>query len=281
MRLSELVSLSLEEDIGPGDLTTDSTVPAGRTGAAIIRAKQPVVVCGNDAAAEVFRQVGASYQALIPDGEAVESGQELALIEGPLRGLLTGERVALNFLMRLCGIATHTRRVVQAAPGLRVLDTRKTTPLHRALERRAVRIGGGGNHRFALYDGVLIKENHIIAAGGISVAVASARASAHHLLRIQVEVEQLEQIDEALLAGADALLLDNMDDPTLSEAVTRAREGARRRGVPVLLEASGNMRAERLPGVAAAGVDLVSMGGLIHQAPWADLSMRIVAAQTG
>lgn len=280
MRLSELVARALEEDVGPGDLTSEATVPAERQGVALIRAKQALVVCGQAAAEEVFRQVGGRYEALAPDGASVGPGEALGRVEGPLRALLTGERVALNFLMRLCGIATHTRRVVGAAPGLRVLDTRKTTPLHRALERRAVVVGGGGNHRFALYDGVLIKENHILAAGGITVAVQRARARAHHLLRIQVEVERLEQIGEALAAGADALLLDNMDDATLAEAVALARHLAREREAPVLLEASGNMRAERLPAVAAAGVDMVSMGGLIHQAPWADLSMRVSAVHS-
>ena len=275
MHLPELVRLALVEDVGPADVTTEATVLAGRRGAATIRAKAPLVVCGHDAAAEVFRQVGASYRPLAAEGSLVQPGTLVAEVEGPLRALLTGERVALNFLMRLCGIATHTRKAVQAAPGLKVLDTRKTTPLHRALERRAVRVGGGGNHRFALYDGVLIKDNHIAAAGGIPAAIQGARAAAHHLLRIEIEVETLEQVAEALAAGADALLLDNMDDQTLAAAVKLARAAPH----PVLLEASGNMTATRLPAVAATGVDMVSMGGLIHQAPWADLSMKITAVQ--
>lgn len=277
MHLPELVRLALNEDIGPADVTTEATVPAGRAGVAVIRAKADVVVCGHAAATEVFRQVGASYQALVDEGVLARSGTEIARVEGPLRALLTGERVALNFLMKLCGIATHTRAVASAAPGLKVVDTRKTTPLHRALERRAVRIGGGGNHRFALYDGVLIKDNHIKAAGGISAAVAGARALAHHLLRIEIEVEDLHQIRQALEAGVDALLLDNMDDAQLTEAVALVRDWQAGGGQHVLLEASGNMTAQRLPRVAATGVDLVSMGGLIHQATWSDLSMKLVA----
>ena len=277
MQLAELVRLALAEDVGPGDITTQSTVPADRTGTAAVRAKASLVVCGHDAAAEVFRQVGAHYRVRIEEGEPVEPGTIIATAEGRLRALLTGERVALNFLMHLCGIATHTHRVVQAAPGLKVVDTRKTTPLHRALERRAVRVGGGANHRFALYDGVLIKDNHIKASGSIAVAVRTARAQAHHLLGIEVEVGDLEQLQEALEAGVDAVLLDNMDDAAMATAVQRVHQWRAGGGQPVLVEASGNMSAERLPRVAATGVDLVSMGGLIHQATWADLSMKITS----
>jgi len=274
---SELVRLALAEDVGPADVTTESTVPAGRTGTALIRAKAPLVVCGHDVAQEVFSQVGARYTALVEEGREVSPGADIARVQGPLRSLLTGERVALNFLMRLCGIATHTRWVVAAAPGLKIVDTRKTTPLHRALERRAVRVGGAANHRFALYDGVLIKDNHIRAAGGIGPAVAAAREQVHHLLRIEVEVETQEELQQALEAGADAVLLDNMDDAALAASVQRVRGWRDQGGQLVLVEASGNMNAERLPRVAVAGVDLVSMGGLIHQATWADLSMKITA----
>ncbi|MCB9778118.1 MAG: carboxylating nicotinate-nucleotide diphosphorylase [Alphaproteobacteria bacterium] len=277
MQLPELVRLALEEDVGPGDVTTESTVAASTTGTATIRAKAALVVCGHPSAGEVFRQVGATYRPLVPEGQEVVPGTVVAEVDGPLRALLTGERLALNFLMHQCGIATHTRRTVQACPALKVVDTRKTTPLHRALERRAVVIGGGGNHRFALYDGVLIKDNHISAAGGIGPAVASARLSAHHLLRIEIEVEDLHQLREALVAGVDAVLLDNMDDATLAEAVGIVRAWEDAGNGRVTVEASGNMHAGRLAGVHAAGVDLVSMGGLIHQATWADLSMKIRA----
>lgn len=279
MDLREIVRLALAEDVGPRDVTTEATVPADRRGAAAVRAKQDLVVAGHAAAAEVMRQVGAEYTVLVPDGTAVEKGTVVATVRGPLRAVLTGERLALNFLMRLCGIATHTRQVVSVAPSLKVVDTRKTTPLLRHLEREAVRMGGGANHRFALYDGVLIKDNHIAAAGGISAAVADARAQCHHLLRIEIEVGDLHQLREALDAGVDAVLLDNMDDATLAQAVALARAWQAAGSGRVLLEASGNMTAERLPRIAALGIDLVSMGGLIHQATWADLSMKVTEVE--
>jgi nicotinate-nucleotide pyrophosphorylase (carboxylating) len=270
MQLSELVRLSLAEDIGQGDVTTELTVPAGRRGRAIVRAKEPLVACGHAPAAEVFRQLGASYRPLVQEGPLLERGAAVAEVEGELSALLTGERTALNFLMRLSGIATWTREVSQHLPaGLRLVDTRKTTPLHRALERRAVRIGGAANHRFALYDGVPIKDNHIAAAGGITAAVRGARAGAHHLLRVEVEVSSLDQAREAAEAGADALLLDNMSNEAMAE-VARALPA-------LLLEASGNLSPERLATLGGLGLHLASMGGLIHQARWADLNMKISA----
>lgn len=268
MTLAELVRLSLEEDVGHGDVTTAACVPA-TPGRARVYAKQDLVVCGQAAAAETFRQLGATWTIAVPDGEPAAPGQDVGHVEGPLPALITGERVALNFLMRLSGIATHTRAVVAGAGGLTVLDTRKTTPLHRALEKHAVRCGGARNHRFALYDGVLIKDNHVVAAGGIGPAVAAARAHAHAMLKIEVEVESLDELDEALLAGADIILLDNMDDATLREAVRRTAGRAK-------LEASGNMNAERIARISGIGLDFVSMGGLVHQARWVDLSMRVV-----
>lgn len=269
MNLETLVRLTLEEDLGSGDVTTEACVDPEARGTARVIAKQPLVVCGQAAAAEVFRQLGGLWRALRADGDEVAPGALVGEVHGPLAVLLKGERAALNFLMRLSGIATHTRGVVAAAGGLRVLDTRKTTPLHRALEKHAVRCGGAFNHRFGLYDGVLIKDNHIVAAGGVRTAIGRARAHAHHLLRVECEVETLGQLHEALDAGADAILLDNMDDATLAEAV-RITAGR------ALLEASGNMTAERIARIRAIGVDCVSMGGLIHQARWADLSMRIL-----
>ncbi|RME25235.1 MAG: carboxylating nicotinate-nucleotide diphosphorylase [Deltaproteobacteria bacterium] len=275
MQLAELVRHALAEDVGHRDVTTEATVPADRRGQAEIRAKQELVVCGHEPAAEVFRQVGARYTIEVAEGQRVEPGAVIARVDGSLRAMLIGERLALNFLMRLSGIATHTSQTVSAAPDLRVVDTRKTTPLHRALERHAVRVGGGGNHRFALYDGILIKDNHIAAAGGIAAAVAAARAFAHHLLRIEIEVGDLHELRQALEAGVDAVLLDNMDDDRIAEALAIVRswqDGGQGR---VLVEASGNMDAARLPALARLGVDLVSIGGLIHQATWADLSMKI------
>lgn len=268
MTLKELVRLSLEEDIGHGDVTTRACVDPALLGCARVLAKQDLVVCGHEAAAEVFRQLGESWEPHTRDGEAVTSGTVIGEASGRAAALLQAERLALNFLMRLSGIATHTRSAVSVCPGLRVLDTRKTTPLHRALERHAVRCGGGNSHRFGLFDGVLIKDNHIVASGGVAIAIARARASAHHLLRVECEVETLDELREALGAGADAILLDNMDDDTLREAV-RITAGR------AMLEASGNMTRDRLATIRETGVDCVSMGGLIHQARWADLSLRI------
>lgn len=268
MELQELIRQALIEDIGQADITTEATVPATATGVGLVRAKERLVVAGHEAAAEVFRQLGARYTPLQAEGESVEPGTVVARAEGPLRALLTGERTALNLLMHLSGIATHTADVIRAAPGLKITDTRKTVPLLRALERRAVRFGGGANHRFALYDGILIKDNHIVAAGGITAALRAARRGAHHLLRIEVEVQSMAQAEEAVAAGAEVLLLDNMSDAAMAEVIAHLRGRA-------LFEASGNITRERLPGLAALGLDLVSMGGLIHQARWVDLSMKI------
>jgi len=280
MDLRTLVAHAIDEDLGPGDLTTEATVDARATGSGVVRAKQDLVVCGHEVAREVFDEVGRrtggalAYEVLKPDGTAVARGTEIARVHGSLRTLLIGERTALNFLMRLCGIATNVRAYVEAAGegGPRVVDTRKTTPLHRALEKLAVRTGGAANHRFALYDGVLIKDNHITAGGGITAAVHRARAHAHHLVRIEVEVADLDGLREALDAGADAVLLDNMSDEALAEAVRFAR--ARR--PEVLLEASGNMDPTRIAAIRDLGLDFVSAGGLIHQARWVDLSLKIV-----
>lgn len=268
MRLSALVQAALEEDLGLGDLTTSACVEPAVVGSATLYAKQELVVCGHAPATEVFQQLGARYTALVEEGRLVQHGTVVAEVEGPLQSLLSGERCALNFLMRLCGIATHVRKAVEVSGGLKLVDTRKTTPLHRALEKHAVRIGGASNHRSGLFDGILIKDNHIVAAGGIARAVARARAFAHPLLKIEVEVESLEELQQALDAGADVILLDNMEDETLRQAVALNAGKA-------MLEASGNLFPERLARLATLGVDYASMGGLIHQARWADLSMRI------
>ena len=268
MRVDELVRRALEEDIGHGDLTTELTVPAGAAGRGRIRAKQELVLCGLIEAEEALRQLGGRLLPCAAEGERVPAGAEVAHVEGPYRALLTAERVALNFLMHLSGIATHTRAMVEVAGELRLVDTRKTHPLLRASQRRAVRAGGGRNHRFALYDGILIKDNHIVAAGGIGPAVARARAGAHHLLKIEVEVETEAMADEAIAAGADVLLLDNMSDEQMAAV-------ARRHGGRALLEASGNLDGPRLRRLQGLGLHLASMGGLVHQARWVDLSLRL------
>jgi nicotinate-nucleotide pyrophosphorylase (carboxylating) len=267
----ELVREALAEDVGPGDRTTEAVVPADADAWAVVVAKQPLVVAGHEEAAEVFAQLGAAYAVDVPEGADAVSGTVVAHVRGRARAILTGERTALNFLMRLSGIATHTRSVVRRAGALTVVDTRKTTPLHRASERRAVRVGGARNHRMALYDGILVKNNHIAIAGGIAPAVARARAGAHHLMKIQVEVRTPAELEQALAAGADAILLDNMGDDELRAAV-RAVAGR------AILEASGNMDGDRIARLADSGLDLVSMGGLVHQARWADLSLRVERA---
>jgi nicotinate-nucleotide pyrophosphorylase (carboxylating) len=270
MNLEDLVRAALAEDIGSGDITTEACVDPGLFGKAVIRAKANLVVCGHVPAQETFDQVAAQYKACVPDGTCVVPGVVIAEITGPMRSLLSAERVALNFLMRLSGIATHTRACVAAAGSLKVVDTRKTTPLHRSLEKHAVRMGGADNHRFALYDAVLIKENHIMASGGVAPAISRAKAAAGGRFDVQVEVESLAQLKAAIAAGADAVLLDNMDDETLSQAVA-INQGR------VMLEASGGMDAVRLSRLDGMGLDRVSMGGLIHQARWVDLSMRVVS----
>src|SRR5205085_12368981 len=243
---------------------------------ASIIARQEGVVAGLAVAAETFRLLDGcvSVELLVEDGVAVQPGQVLARLHGPARSILSAERVALNFLGHLSGIATVTARCVQAVEGrrVRVLDTRKTTPGLRSLEKDAVLLGGGKNHRFGLSDGVLIKDNHIKAAGGIVQAVTAARRSAQHLLKIEVECETLAEVSLALEAGADVLLLDNMDVETMQAAVKLVRHTA----PGVLIEASGNIgtNPQRLAAVAATGVDFISLGALTHSAPNFDISLE-------
>jgi nicotinate-nucleotide pyrophosphorylase (carboxylating) len=271
--LDRLIDLALEEDLGPGDVTTQALVPPELQGEAHIRAKQTLVVAGLPVAARVFQKLDGAilFEAQTADGTQVAKGTVLARLTGPVAAILTGERVALNFLQHLSGIATFTRSMVAQieGSGATLVDTRKTTPGWRAVEKYAVRLGGGRNHRFGLYDGVLIKNNHLTAVGSISEAVRQAKAGAHSLLKIEVEVTDLDGLEEALNAGADRILLDNMDDATLRRAVEITRGRAR-------LEASGSMTRDRLPSVAATGVNFISMGALTHSAPAADIHLRLV-----
>ncbi|MBM4285419.1 MAG: carboxylating nicotinate-nucleotide diphosphorylase [Deltaproteobacteria bacterium] len=271
--VDRLIDLALEEDLGAGDVTTLALVPPEQKGSARIRAKQPLTVAGLAVAARVFHRLEPrlTFFPQVADGDQVEAGADLAVLKGPVAAILTGERTALNFLMRLSGIATFTRRMVSAVAGfpVAVVDTRKTMPGWRVLDKYAVRLGGGRNHRFGLYDGVLIKNNHLQAVGSITAAVRRARAQVHHLLKIEVEVATLAELEEALAAGADLILLDNMDDAALAEAVRLTAGRA-------LLEASGSMTLERLPRVAAAGVNLISMGALTHSAPAVDIHLRLL-----
>jgi nicotinate-nucleotide pyrophosphorylase (carboxylating) len=271
--LDRLIDLALEEDLGSGDVTTQALIPPDLLGEAHIRAKQDLVVAGLPVAARVFHKVDASliFEAQVEEGAQAPPGTVLARLTGPVAAILTGERPALNFLQRLSGVATFTRRMVSLIAGAKaaLVDTRKTTPGWRTLEKYAVRLGGARNHRAGLYDGVLIKNNHIAAAGSITQAVQQARAQAHHLLKIEVEVPDLEGLKEALAAGADIIMLDNMDEAAMMEAVniTAGR---------VPLEASGSMSADRLARVAATGVNLISMGALTHSAPAADIHLRLI-----
>jgi nicotinate-nucleotide pyrophosphorylase (carboxylating) len=271
--LDRLIDMALREDLGPGDITTESVVPETLWARAEFIAKEEGVVAGLPVAGRVFRRLDpeTEFWAEVAEGSAVKAGAVLAVVAGRARTILTGERVALNFVRHLSGIATRTRRLVAAVEGLRavVLDTRKTTPGLRALEKYAVRAGGGRNHRFGLFDGILIKDNHIRAAGGIREAVARARARAPHTLKVEVEVQSLNEVEEALAAGADIIMLDNMP-------VAAMREAVRRIGGRALVEASGGITEENVREVAATGVDFISAGTLTHSARALDISLEIV-----
>ena len=273
----QLVDLALREDRGPGDWTTRWIVPARTRVHATIVAKGDGIIAGVGLAAAVFLRLDprVDFDILLADGDAVAAGQTLMHIRGPGRAVLTGERVALNFLQRLSGVATLTRRFVDAiaGTGARILDTRKTTPGWRALEKAAVRAGGGVNHRAGLYDMVLIKENHVAIAGGIAEAVKRIRDQNTRNLLITLEVHSVAQLELALDARVDRLLLDNLDTATMR---TIAKRVAKLKHRP-LLEASGNMSLERVREVAETGVDFISVGALTHSAPALDLSLLIDA----
>jgi nicotinate-nucleotide pyrophosphorylase (carboxylating) len=274
--VSELVRLALREDVGPGDWTTLWTVPAERAAAGFIAAKAPGIVSGLDVARQVFGAVDPELdvQAAASDGQPVEPGQIVMELRGAARSILTGERVALNLLQRLSGVATMTHRYVDVVEGTgaRILDTRKTTPGMRYLEKRAVRHGGGVNHRFGLHDMVLIKENHIAAAGGITAAVQRVRQHNDRGLAIEVETTTMEEVREALGLGIDRILLDNMHLSLLREAVAEVRDHP---GVRPETEASGGVSLDTVRAVAETGVDFVSVGALTHSAPALDLSLLI------
>lgn len=273
---TELIQQALQEDGAVADITTLSTVPEMQQAEGNIVTRQAGVIAGLAIAAQTFRVFDerVTVELHVEDGASVQAGQVLAYLKGPARSLLSAERVALNFLGRLSGIATVTARCVKAVAGTqaRILDTRKTTPGLRRLEKEAVQCGGGQNHRFGLSDGVLIKDNHIKAAGGIAQAIAAGRRMAPHLLKIEVECETLSELQQALEAGADVVLLDNMNIETMQSAV----EIVRRRAPRVLIEASGNIGTDptRLAAVAATGVDFISLGALTHSAPNFDVSLE-------
>jgi nicotinate-nucleotide pyrophosphorylase (carboxylating) len=279
--LIESIKNWLREDVGAGDVTTSVTIPAGSESKAVIHAKDNGIIAGITVAELVFQVVdpGLVFTPMVKDGDAVTHGTILAEVEGSTHSLLTGERLALNLLQRMSGIATRTRTYVDALEGLptRLVDTRKTTPGHRLLEKYAVRVGGGANHRFGLYDAVMIKDNHIKGAGGITEAVQRARAVIPHTMTIEVETENLEQVREALQAGADIIMLDNMQPDRMREAVALIREQAPH----VKVEASGNVSLNTIRGIAESGVDVISVGRLTYSFESLDISLDLNEKKEG
>jgi nicotinate-nucleotide pyrophosphorylase (carboxylating) len=269
--VDRVVALALEEDLASGDLTTEACIdPAARAVASAV-ARRAMIACGGGVFARVFARVDASLEveARVADGARVLAKTALWTVRGRARSILMGERVALNLVQRMCGVATTTRAYVDAVPpgcATRITDTRKTTPGLRAIERYAVRVGGGKNHRDDLGSAVLIKDNHVAACGGVRAAIERARAAAPHTARVECEVDSLDQLEEALAAGADIVLLDNMPTPMVIEAVKRARGRA-------VLEVSGGITFERVAELAHAGVDAISVGALTHSVQAADVGL--------
>jgi len=274
--VQDLIDLSLREDIGSGDITTDSLIDSELTGMGIIKAKQTCVLAGLKVAGQVFETLNPYFEIkyLFSDGDEVEHGDVLIKIKGSLKDLLYGERVALNFLQRMSGIATNTHEYASILnqSKTKLVDTRKTAPGWRSLEKYAVRAGGAFNHRMALYDGVLIKDNHIAVSGGIRKAVEKVKNRISHLVKIEVEVSSMAELDEALDAGADIIMLDNMNLEEIKKAVSHVKGRA-------IVEVSGNVTKERLLDLADTGVDIISSGSLTHQAVSVDLSMSITLAE--
>lgn len=264
---------ALKEDMPLGDITTDNTIGKGSFSKARFIAKQDMVVAGLDVSERVFTLLdeGIQFKRLVEDGTLVNKGEIIAEIEGDTAAMLKAERTALNFLQRLSGISTKTAQFVDKIKDLpaKVVDTRKTTPGLRYLEKYAVKIGGGQNHRFCLSDGVLIKDNHIKAAGGIRKAIELVKGHIPHTIKIEVETETMEQVAEAIEAGADIIMLDNMSLDMMCDAVKLINKRA-------LVEASGNVNLERVRGIAETGVDIISVGGLTHSVEAADISMRFI-----
>ena len=270
--IDDLIKLALQEDIGPGDITTDNLVAPDIRGVGTIVAKQELVIAGLQVAEKVFKTLEPQidFEALYADGDRIAIGSTVVSINGKLDALLKGERTALNFLQRLSGIATQARAFVREVAGtsVKLVDTRKTTPGWRVLEKYAVRMGGAHNHRMGLYDGVLIKDNHIAVSGGIAKAVKQVRQAISHLVKVEVEAATVEAVQEALAAGVDVIMLDNMTLDQIRQAIRIIDKKA-------LVEVSGNVTRERLKELAQTGVDLISIGALTHSAVAVDLSMRI------
>lgn len=274
-KLTTLLEEWLEEDIGTGDVTTLSTIPAQGVSTGIIHVKEDGILAGLPVAERVFRVVDPTlvFEAKAVEGGPLRKGDLIAVVTGSTRSILLGERLALNLMQRLSGIATRTRSFVDALEGLptRLVDTRKTTPGHRMLEKYAVRVGGGHNHRFGLYDAVMIKDNHIKGAGGITPAVEAARARIPHTMKIEVEVESFPQLEEALQAGADVIMLDNMSVEDMKTAVHRIKAQAPH----VIVEASGNVNLDTVQAIASSGVDVISVGRLTYSVNALDISLDL------
>lgn len=270
--IQPLIDLALAEDLGTGDITSETTIPTNAVGNGVLQAKASGVLAGMPVVVQVMHAVDPTLaiNPLVFDGISVTPGERLAEITGPVRSLLTAERTALNFLQRLSGIATTTARYVQAVAGTqaRIVDTRKTIPGHRVLDKYAVRAGGGANHRFNLSDGVLIKDNHIAAVGGVTAAIKAARAGAPHTLKIECEVVTLEMAQHAVEAGADIILLDNMSLEEMRACVDMIAHRA-------LTEASGGVTLECVRAIADCGVDLISIGALTHSVQALDISLEL------
>ncbi|WP_338541221.1 carboxylating nicotinate-nucleotide diphosphorylase [Paenibacillus tundrae] len=279
--LIERIKSWLREDVGAGDVTSSVTIPASHQSKAVIHAKDNGIIAGITVAELVFQVVDPTivFKPMVQDGDLVTTGTILAEVEGSTHRLLTGERLALNLLQRMSGIATRTRSYVEAIEGLatKLVDTRKTTPGHRLLEKYAVRVGGGSNHRFGLYDAVMIKDNHIKGAGGITAAVERARAAIPHTMTIEVETENLDQVREALQAGADIIMLDNMHPDRMREAVAIIRE----QSPHVKVEASGNVSLKTIRGIAESGVDVISVGRLTYSFESLDISLDLNEKKEG
>jgi nicotinate-nucleotide pyrophosphorylase (carboxylating) len=270
--IQHLIEIALEEDIGPGDITTENLIDKNLKGIGEVVAKETLVIAGLDVARQVFEQLDPeiSFKPNFKDGDFIEKGKIVLEVEGKLRVLLMGERTALNFLQHLSGIATNVRSYVERLgnKNVRLVDTRKTTPGLRVLEKYAVRVGGAHNHRMGLYDGVLIKDNHIAVCGGIKKAIESIKDKLSHLVKIEVEVSDLDEVKEAIEAGADVIMLDNMDIEHIKEAIEFIKGKA-------LVEISGGITIDILNQLADTGVDVISSGALTHSARSVDISMRI------
>lgn len=272
-QINKIIDIALKEDLGPGDITTSAIIDPSIKGKARVLAKEEIILAGVEVFSSVFSLLDTEIvvECNYHDGDVVPEGDHICIVKGSMRGILSGERTALNFLQHLSGIATLTRRYVEKIDPsqVRVIDTRKTTPGLRILEKYAVRMGGGFNHRFGLFDGILIKDNHIAVAGSISEALAKIKGRVPHTLKIEVEVDDIKGVEGAIRAGADAILLDNMSLEEIREAVSIA-------GGRVLLEASGGVTLESIEGISRTGINLISVGAITHSARSVDISLEVI-----